>query len=91
LEVTWHIPKPTELALPDLATVVLNSGLSDNLQFAVWLRSRGADGFRCATPAEVRPAIMATLRSPQAAILEAIVDTDEPPADPEVRASKRIL
>jgi len=47
----------------------------------------GCDLGRCATPAEVRPALTSALRSPKAAIVEAVVDPDEPTAKPEeVRA-----
>jgi pyruvate dehydrogenase (quinone) len=57
------------------------------IDFVGFAKACGADGFRCATPAEVRPALTAALRSPKAAIVEAVVDPDEPPAKPEeVRA-----
>jgi pyruvate dehydrogenase (quinone) len=57
------------------------------IDFVAFAKACGADGFRCATPAEVRPALTAALRSSKAAIVEAIVDPDEPPAKPEdVRA-----
>jgi hypothetical protein len=38
---------------------------------------------RCEHPDDVRAAIEATLQSPQAALLEAVVDADEKPAKPE--------
>jgi pyruvate dehydrogenase (quinone)/pyruvate decarboxylase len=57
------------------------------IDFVGFAKACGADGFRCATPAEVRPALTSALRSPRAAIVEAVVDPDEPPAKPEeVRA-----
>jgi pyruvate dehydrogenase (quinone) len=57
------------------------------IDFVAFAKACGADGFRCATPAEVRPALTAALRSQRAAIVEAVVDPNEPPAKPEdVRA-----
>jgi thiamine pyrophosphate-dependent acetolactate synthase large subunit-like protein len=57
------------------------------IDFVGFAKACGADGFRCATPAEVRPALTSALRSPKAAIVEAVVDPDEPTAKPEeVRA-----
>jgi thiamine pyrophosphate-dependent acetolactate synthase large subunit-like protein len=43
----------------------------------------GADGFRCNKPEEVRSAILSTLRSPRPALLEALVDANEPPLKPD--------
>jgi pyruvate dehydrogenase (quinone) len=40
-------------------------------------------GFRCSKPAEVGRAIADTLRSPRAALLEAVVDANERPAKPD--------
>jgi len=57
------------------------------IDFVAFARACGADGFRCARPEEVRPAIQAALSSPRAALVEAIVDADEKPAKPdELRA-----
>jgi pyruvate dehydrogenase (quinone) len=42
----------------------------------------GADGYKCTHPNEVAAAIRATLNSPRAAVLEALVDPDEKPALP---------
>jgi pyruvate dehydrogenase (quinone) len=53
------------------------------IDFVAFARACGADGYRCARPEEIRPAIQAALRSPRAALVEAIVDADEKPADPE--------
>ena len=53
------------------------------IDFVAFAKACGADGFRCEHPNDVRPAIKATLQSPQAALLEAVVDADEKPAKPE--------
>ena len=53
------------------------------IDFVAFARACGADGFRCANPAETRPAIEAALRSPRAALVEAMVDPNEPPSKPE--------
>jgi Thiamine pyrophosphate enzyme, C-terminal TPP binding domain len=53
------------------------------IDFVGFAKACGAQGFRCATPAEVHPALTSALRSPKAAIVEAVVDPDEPPAKPE--------
>jgi len=52
------------------------------IDFVAFAKACGADGFRCAKPAEVRPAIAAFLRSPRTAVLEADVDADEKPSMP---------
>jgi pyruvate dehydrogenase (quinone)/pyruvate decarboxylase len=57
------------------------------IDFVAFAKACGADGFRCATAAEVRPALTSALQSSKAAVVEAVVDPDEPPAKPEeVRA-----
>jgi len=53
------------------------------IDFVAFAKACGADGFRCAMPAEVRPAIAALLRSARTAVLEITVDADEKPAMPE--------
>jgi pyruvate dehydrogenase (quinone) len=53
------------------------------IDFVAFAKACGADGFRCERPEEVRPAIEAALRSPRAAIVEAVVDANEKPEDPE--------
>jgi pyruvate dehydrogenase (quinone)/pyruvate decarboxylase len=53
------------------------------IDFVAFAKACGAEGFRCATPDEVRPAIAAALRSPGPAIIEAIVDPEEQPMQPE--------
>ena len=46
------------------------------------LPASGADGYHCERPEEVRPAIQAALASPRPTLVEAIVDPDEKPANP---------
>jgi len=53
------------------------------IDFVAFAHACGAEGFRCKTPAEIRPAIEAALRSPRAALVEAIVDAEEKPEKPE--------
>ena len=52
------------------------------IDFVSFAKACGADGFRCTTPGEVHYAIQATLNSPRAAVLEAVVDANEKPALP---------
>jgi pyruvate dehydrogenase (quinone) len=53
------------------------------IDFVAFAKACDADGFRCATPAEVRPALTAALQSSRAAVVEAVVDPEERPAKPE--------
>jgi pyruvate dehydrogenase (quinone) len=53
------------------------------IDFAAFARACGAEGFRCETPDQLRPAIEAALRSPGPALVEAVVNPNEPPAKPE--------
>jgi pyruvate dehydrogenase (quinone) len=53
------------------------------IDFVAFAKACGADGFRCAAPGEIRPAIAAALRSPRAALVEAVVDAEEKPAKPD--------
>lgn len=53
------------------------------IDFVAFARACGAEGFRCTKPEEVRPAIEAALRSPKAALVEAVVDANEKPARPD--------
>jgi pyruvate dehydrogenase (quinone)/pyruvate decarboxylase len=53
------------------------------IDFVTFARARGAEGFRCTRPEEVRPAMQAALSSPRAALVEAVVDADEKPAKPD--------
>jgi pyruvate dehydrogenase (quinone) len=52
------------------------------IDFVAFAKACGADGFRCAHPAEVASAIHATLHSPRVAVLEVLVDANEKPALP---------
>jgi pyruvate dehydrogenase (quinone) len=52
------------------------------IDFVAFARACGAEGYRCERPEEVRPAIQAALSSPRPALVEAIVDPDEKPTDP---------
>jgi len=53
------------------------------IDFAAFAQACGAEGFRCATPDELRPTIAAALRSPKAALVEVMVDPNEAPAKPK--------
>jgi pyruvate dehydrogenase (quinone) len=53
------------------------------IDFVAFARACGADGYRCERPEEVRPAIQGARRSPRPALVEAVVDADEKPADPD--------
>jgi pyruvate dehydrogenase (quinone)/pyruvate decarboxylase len=53
------------------------------IDFVAFAKACGADGFRCAAPDEVLPALQQALRSPRAALVEAVVDANEPPAKPD--------
>jgi pyruvate dehydrogenase (quinone)/pyruvate decarboxylase len=53
------------------------------IDFAAFARACGAEGFRCETPDQLHAAIEAALRSPGPALVEAVVDPNEPPAKPE--------
>jgi pyruvate dehydrogenase (quinone)/pyruvate decarboxylase len=53
------------------------------IDFVAFARACEADGYRCERPDEVRPAIQAARRSSKPAIVEAVVDANEKPADPD--------
>jgi pyruvate dehydrogenase (quinone) len=53
------------------------------IDFVAFARACGAEGYRCERPEEVRPAVQAALSSPRPALVEAIVDPDERPTDPD--------
>jgi pyruvate dehydrogenase (quinone) len=53
------------------------------IDFVAFARACGADGFHCERPDEVRPAIQSALRSPRAALVEAVVDAEEKPTKPD--------
>jgi len=52
------------------------------IDFVAFAKACGADGFRCAHPAEVTAAMRAALHSPRTSVLEVLVDPDEKPAMP---------
>jgi len=52
------------------------------IDFVAFARACGAEGYRCERPEEVRLALQAALRSQGPALVEAIVDPDEKPTDP---------
>ncbi len=52
------------------------------IDFVAFARACGAEGFRCTTPDQIRPAIQAALRTPGPAIVEAVVDKNEPTLKP---------
>ena len=53
------------------------------IDFVAYAHACGAEGYRCAAPEEVRPAIAAALRSPKPAIIDAMVDPEEQPHKPD--------
>jgi pyruvate dehydrogenase (quinone)/pyruvate decarboxylase len=65
----------------DLGNTEFGCDLSP-IDFVAFARACGADGFRCSKPGEVARAVADTLRSPRAALLEAVVDANEPPVKP---------
>jgi pyruvate dehydrogenase (quinone)/pyruvate decarboxylase len=52
------------------------------IDFVAFAKACGAEGYRCARPEEVRPAMESALRSSKAALVEAVVDPDEKPEKP---------
>lgn len=52
------------------------------IDFVKFAEACGAVGFRCTTPAEVRPALEAAFAAPGPALVEAVVDPFEPPMPP---------
>ena len=53
------------------------------IDFVAFARACGADGFRCEHPSELRPALQAAFLSSKPAIVEAIVDPQEKPSNPD--------
>ena len=53
------------------------------IDFVAFARARGAEGYRCERPEEVGPVIQAALSSRRPALVDAIVDPDEKPTDPD--------
>jgi pyruvate dehydrogenase (quinone)/pyruvate decarboxylase len=56
------------------------------IDFVAFAKACGADGFRCERPDEIRPAIDGALRSPNPALVEAVVANEKPAKPEEVRA-----
>jgi pyruvate dehydrogenase (quinone) len=53
------------------------------IDFVAFAKACGAEGYRCQHADEIRPAIEAALNSPNAALVEAVVDANEKPAKPD--------
>jgi pyruvate dehydrogenase (quinone) len=53
------------------------------IDFVAFARACRAEGYRCERPEEVRPAIKAALSSPRPALVEAVVDPDKKPTNPD--------
>jgi pyruvate dehydrogenase (quinone) len=53
------------------------------IDFVTFAQACGAEGYRCTRPEEVRATLRAALASPQAALVEAVVDPSEHPMRPE--------
>ena len=53
--------------------------------FAGWARAAGAEGFVCDDPASIRDVMRAFLASPRPAVLEAVVDPNEPPMPAKIK------
>jgi thiamine pyrophosphate-dependent acetolactate synthase large subunit-like protein len=58
--------------------------------FAAWARAAGAEGYRVADPANVREVMRAFLASPKPAVLEALVDPNEPPMPGKVKPEQAV-
>jgi thiamine pyrophosphate-dependent acetolactate synthase large subunit-like protein len=83
LEITWHIfniLSEVRFEQEERGNPPYGCDLGP-IDFVAFAKACGADGFRCATAAEVGPALCpalsAALRSPKAAIVEAVVDPEE--------------
>lgn len=53
--------------------------------FAAWARAAGAEGYTCDDPGALREMMRAFLASPRPAVLEAVVDPNEPPMPAKIR------
>jgi pyruvate dehydrogenase (quinone) len=53
--------------------------------FAAWARAAGAEGFTCDDPKRIRDVMRAFLSSPKPAVLEAVVDPNEPPMPAKIK------
>ncbi len=58
--------------------------------FVAWARAAGGDGYRVADPANVREVMREFLASPKPAVLEALVDPNEPPMPGKVRPEQAL-
>jgi pyruvate dehydrogenase (quinone)/pyruvate oxidase len=58
--------------------------------FAAWARAAGAEGYRVADPANVKDVMRAFLASPHPAVLEALVDPNEPPMPGKVKPEQAV-
>jgi pyruvate dehydrogenase (quinone)/pyruvate decarboxylase len=53
------------------------------IDFVKFAEACGAEGYRATMPDDLKPALQAALRSPKAAVVEALVDPNEAPLRPE--------
>lgn len=53
--------------------------------FALWARAAGAEGYTCDDPTRIKEVMRAFLASPRPAVLEAVVDPNEPPMPAKIR------
>ena len=60
------------------------------IDFAKVAAACGGDGFSCDDPAEIGNVLDAALRSPGPAVVEAVVDPNEPPTPPKVTAKQAL-
>jgi pyruvate dehydrogenase (quinone) len=58
--------------------------------FAAWARAAGAEGYRVADPTNVRAVMREFLASPKPAVLEALVDPNEPPMPGKVKPEQAV-
>jgi pyruvate dehydrogenase (quinone) len=49
-----------------------------SIDFVAFVRACGASGFRCETPQQIKPALLAAFNTPGSVIIEPIVDKNEP-------------
>lgn len=53
--------------------------------FAAWARAAGAEGYSCDDPTQIREVMRQFLASPRPAVLEAVVDPNEPPMPAKIK------
>lgn len=53
--------------------------------FAGWARAAGAEGYTCDDPTQIREVMREFLASPRPAVLEAVVDPNEPPMPAKIK------